>query len=413
MKTFRQAILESREGDELYDIKLRLGEWWKNNSNSSKFRKDKKNLENFFNTALDSLDKAIDIVYEKSMIAYNESYLLESNSIITSSALSEALKTANKEKEFDFFIKHIPSGAAIDEIKTVFNDISNDPKLLNEFISGLHSKTNPKQISPKDYSLRGSVAYRFFNLQPSGIGRGELFLAWILKGAIIQGGGESFDMKIGTDKYEIKDYRHSNSAAIRLGVKGKVAQFEFFNELVDTVKMLEKLKGRFEQSNFDLDNFFGKEFSNLVDIIISNKVKWFSGEINKEDLKNIKNFYSIVKSVEPKLSGYTNVIFRGADKKPVEMSIAPIDNISGGSITITPATEDNFMNYVLTELRRIKYARDPEAFEKDLQDTVDNIVSGTTFIVFRQNKINITSEFVFDRVSTGGIYIIEREQLKK
>ena len=32
MKTFKQSISENKSGDELYDIKLRLGEWWKAHS---------------------------------------------------------------------------------------------------------------------------------------------------------------------------------------------------------------------------------------------------------------------------------------------------------------------------------------------------------------------------------------------
>ena len=64
MKTFKQHIKESAEGDELYDLKLRLGEWWKKNSRNPEFKKDKAELTKLFNTMLDTFDKAVDIVYE-------------------------------------------------------------------------------------------------------------------------------------------------------------------------------------------------------------------------------------------------------------------------------------------------------------------------------------------------------------
>lgn len=64
MKTFNQTIRESAEGDALYDIKIRLGEWWKMYSKLPQIRKDKAKLEKIFNKVLTDLDEAVDMVYE-------------------------------------------------------------------------------------------------------------------------------------------------------------------------------------------------------------------------------------------------------------------------------------------------------------------------------------------------------------
>lgn len=66
MKTFKQLVTENKSGDELYEIKLKLTEWWKANSNNPEYKKIKGNLSTLFNKTLPLLDEAIDMVYENS-----------------------------------------------------------------------------------------------------------------------------------------------------------------------------------------------------------------------------------------------------------------------------------------------------------------------------------------------------------
>lgn len=351
---------------------------------------------------------------------YEEWVLLESLKNEIPSIISEAVKNAGveKEKALSHFISNIPGGVASEIVANLLQDIAKDQKMLSEFIEGLHSKTNPEKIVSGDYDKPGSVGYKLFQLEPAGIGKGEFFLAWLIKDSILQGGKESFDMQIGKDKYEVKNYRGNvdgkgGSASIRVGVKGKITQFDFFSELIDTIRIIEKLKGRFNETKFNFEKIFDKKTADLLTIIIERKNEYLRGEINKSDFKTLKEFYSEINQMDPKIEGYTNVIFRGPNQKPVEMSIAPIIDLGGGTITINPSTEDNSLTYVITELRRIKYIRSPNSLEEDLQKAVDKTVGDIPYIVFRPSTINITKDFVFDRVSGGGIYIIERSQTKK
>ena len=53
-----------------------------------------------------------------------------------------------------------------------------------------------------------------------------------------------------------------------------------------------------------------------------------------------------------------------------------------------------FSTYVLSELKRLKYVRNPKDLQADMQKAVEQIHAGLVYIVFRKNTINITTDFV-------------------
>jgi hypothetical protein len=63
MKTFKQLVTENESGDSLYQIKSQLAEWWKGNFNNKDIKSNTEIRKNI-DTALNALDKAIDLVYE-------------------------------------------------------------------------------------------------------------------------------------------------------------------------------------------------------------------------------------------------------------------------------------------------------------------------------------------------------------
>ena len=106
----------------------------------------------------------------------------------------------------------------------------------------------------------------------------------------------------------------------------------------------------------------------------------------------------------------TNVIFRGPDAKPKEISIEPISSkdLESGSITVNKTPDDHSYTYILTELRRLKYVRKPDDLMTDIQVTIDDkIVGKIPFFVFRPDGPHIETKFKFDRISQNGIKIIE------
>jgi hypothetical protein len=135
-----------------------------------------------------------------------------------------------------------------------------------------------------------------------------------------------------------------------------------------------------------------------------------SGECNLTDFKNLRSFYEEAAKVENNLIGYTNVILRGPNSKPIELSIDLLDpaTITGDTITFHIAKTDQTATYILAELKRLKYVRNPKDLEADMQTAVNKIVEGLTYIVFRKNAINITTDFIPAQVSTSSLYFVER-----
>ena len=91
------------------------------------------------------------------------------------------------------------------------------------------------------------------------------------------------------------------------------------------------------------------------------------------------------------------------------MSIEPLKQTIDGSITINPIDDGSQdITYINTELRRLKYVRQPEMLDVDLQEAVDSIIGNDLqFIVFRKDRIRVTNEFRYVVIDAGKIRIIE------
>lgn len=338
-------------------------------------------------------------------------------------AIINALDKENKKDQFTDFVNNLPGGESTSVMVQLFNEMAAKPAYLAEFVENLWTVKDPNKIDPKLYQTNGSFGQYIFNQKPVGVGRGELFLAWIMNKSSIQGGSVNYDLEVDGQKFEVKDYRvpdkeegqkssPSPNAPIRLGEKGKVTQFSFWNEIIDTLRRLDKLVG-LSQGNAKFDfttTFDDKEFVEIVQNLLSRQGKILSGECNKTDFANLKTFYKKVSDVKLAINGYTNIILRGPGEKPVEMMIKPItvDQVNQKVIQLEPAETVDQLSYIITELRRIKYARNPSDFDKDLQDVVNKIIGNIPFIIFRKSGINVTTEFVFDSVSQGGVKIVEK-----
>ena len=261
------------------------------------------------------------------------------------------------------------------------------------------------------YSNRNSVLGRLFDQKPTGLGKGEALIAWLIRGAVILGGGESYDVIInGKDTFEVKDYSSGNSA-IRAGVKSKVSNFEFWREIGDTLSRIDKLTGYSAgKPKFDISKYFSTEMTAASNYLMGRKGTIMSGECNLTDFKNLNKFYEEAAKVENTLQGYTNVILRGPNSKPIELSIDLLDHsqITGDTITFNIAKGDQTGTYVLAELKRLKYVRNPKDLQVDMQTAVNQIHAGLVYIVFRKNTINITTDFVPAAVSTSSLYFVEK-----
>lgn len=324
-------------------------------------------------------------------------------------ALINALsKTKTGIADYKEFAKNYPNGIPTTFILNYFASLN--PKESEELAKDLYSKSAPKDLNSGMYSNRNSVLGKLFDQKPTGLGKGEALIAWLIRGAQIQGGTESYDVKIGKDVFEVKDYSNGNSA-IRAGVKSKVSNFEFWREISDTLSRIDKLTGYSAgKPKFDISKYFSAEMTAAANYLMGRRGTIMSGECNLTDFKNINKFYEEANKVENNLQGYTNVILRGPNSKPIELSIDLLDpsQVTGDTITFHVAKSDQTGTYILSELKRLKYVRNPKDLQVDMQKAVDQIHAGLTYIVFRKNTINITTDFVPAAVSTSSLYFVER-----
>ena len=351
---------------------------------------------------------------------------------------------AGKTQEFQTFIQRLPSGepklAAIKFINSL-----DDETLEEKFFEELYGTKAPTETM----KLPGGFETELFNIDAKGIGKGELWGAWKFEDAEIQGGSESFDLAIGTEtKYEVKDYsgkkakdgrsETENKSAIRVGVEGSVSKYAFWNQILETVNKVKKanavsnvwrkLPGGTEGSESkDWIQLFGKD--GLKDYIIDrvvDKMKIVTGEFNKTDTTKFIEFYTTFNKLLADIgeTSINQISARGPNQKPVSIVIEPIpleDIPETGEITlnVTDRTGGPTATSVINYMKELKYVRNPEAFMKDVNAAVADIINegqADYWMVFRgkASDINVkiiskarASEFQFSTISQNGIKFIE------
>jgi hypothetical protein len=322
----------------------------------------------------------------------------------------KAAATAKKEASLEGFWNNLPEGEGKSELFNYLNSNAKNSGKVKLFIDGLWTKKQPSDVSPSDY--KGGVGSELFALKPAGMGRGELFLGWLLADSKTQGGSVNFDLELPGGKFEVKDYRNPKNAwaPIRLGAKGKAPQFDIWTQITETLTLLTKMKG--DGQKYDFDKAIGdKELVSLINKMLNRKSTILTGEFNKTDLKNFTAFYEKVSTMTFTPNVFVKAILRGPGGEPMEFNIEPLDIETAkkeSTITLKKGGDISTADSVLAELRRLTYARDPKKLSADLQKTVNMIVGDIPFIIFRNDGINITKDFVFVQVSQSGVVIVER-----
>jgi predicted transcriptional regulator len=315
--------------------------------------------------------------------------------------LKQKLIAANKLSEFQTFIEKLPGGESEPAIQDFINRL--DTREYDELVKVLYSKTSVEEITKSDYE--SGAASKLFALEPKGIGKAELFLAWIVANARVSGGGESFDLRVNNKKYEVKDYRRGESKGIRLGTKGKVTRFVFWQEILKTLDTVDNL---FATNGVQ---YIEDESTRNLLTIINDRSEFISkGELNKTDIANFKSLYEKLNKIsQSDATGYTYVTFRGPNAEPISYTIKEIPADLKSSVTLDLLSR-GVSESLIVQLRKLKYVRQPEAFEVDIQAAVDLAVDPEIpFIIFRPKGPIITTSFELSSISMATIYIIEKK----
>ena len=349
---------------------------------------------------------------------------------VSNTALDAAIKAKGKEKAYAFFQKAMnDAGPAI--AKDVFAKlnglVAGD---IVDFVEGLHSES---KISGHNIPSSG-VAFNIFDLKPVGIGRGEVYCAWLYKNAFIQGGNESFDVQQGKTKYEVKEYtRGNNGSAIRIGVEGSISKFDFWKEILKTVDQIKEIEGT-DGKSWDLlpatpDLKTLKATKDYIIKRVEEKIKIVTGEFGKKDLKQFISFYEsadkVLKSFET-TGDYNQVVLRGPNAKPKSIIIEPVSATDIPSspndltVTIQNAQDGATTETVINFLKRLKYLRNPAGFQNDINAEVANLLSkgeADHWIIYRGKSAPFTQKvysraeavksFTFETISQNGIKFTE------
>jgi len=327
---------------------------------------------------------------------------------IQNTLLIDAVDAAGKMEQFQKFLNLLPVEADMMTLKYL-NTMTYDK--ATEFAELLYSHTDINEQTINATNYKSGVGFEMFNLEPKGMGRGEIFLAATFQGAQAQGGGQSFDLLSNNRQFEVKDYRIGKSKSIRLGTKGSVTRFKFWDEITITLKRLDQLRGTMENPKFDFHKYFHQKLLDAVAYLDSRREFILAGNLNMKDKMYLDQFYQEANSINSEIQGYTNVILRGPNATPIELSIHPMTKLDNGSIVIKPIDDGSQdITYINAELRRLEYVRNPSKLDVDLQQAVDQIVGeDLQFIVFRRDRVNVTRDFRYVVIDAGKIRIIEKD----
>ena len=335
----------------------------------------------------------------------NEAIKIDS---IENQFLLKAVSDVNKVEDLTKFLSLLPLEAEMVTLQFL-NNLSNEQS--QQFANLLYSETEVSEELLNSFNFKSGIYGEIFQLHKPGLGKGEILLATLVRDSYIQGGTVSYDLNVNGKKYEVKDYSNPDkpNASIRIGTKGTVTRFRFWDEIATTFQRLSQLRG-IDTPKFDLDKLLPEPLLNAIYYLERRRDVILAGNLGMKDKKYLEQFYQEANKMGSEIKGYTNVILRGPNAIPIEMSIEPISDANGDSFVIRPIRDESQnLTYVNTELRRLKYVRNPLDLNKDMQEAVATIINDVTFIIFRRDRTNVTQDVRYAATDAGKIRIIEKD----
>ena len=335
----------------------------------------------------------------------NEAIKIDS---IENQFLLKAVSDVNKVEDLTKFLSLLPLEAEMVTLQFL-NNLSNEQS--QQFANLLYSETEVSEELLNSFNFKSGIYGEIFQLHKPGLGKGEILLATLVRDSYIQGGTVSYDLNVNGKKYEVKDYSNPDkpNASIRIGTKGTVTRFRFWDEIATTFQRLSQLRG-IDTPKFDLDKLLPEPLLNAIYYLERRRDVILAGNLGIKDKTYLEQFYQEANKMGSEIKGYTNVILRGPNAIPIEMSIEPISDANGDSFVIRPIRDESQnLTYVNTELRRLKYVRNPLDLNKDMQEAVATIINDVTFIIFRRDRTNVTQDVRYAATDAGKIRIIEKD----
>ena len=324
--------------------------------------------------------------------------------------LIAAIESESKQNQFDSYLNNLSStgGKSYTDTIAMLNKLSaKDSKV---FAEGLAKYSNIEDLQPNfQTELEATdLSTKIFDEKQNigkGIGPGELWLAWLVSGVRVSGGGESFDVTHNEKaKYEVKSYTGDN-APFRLGNAGAASKFDWIKKLRHLAEVSEEIVKRASLEKTHPELFeVAKQFNSRADK--SPSADFARGEVAKTLMKFAIDFINIAnKSIAERETGYDIIEVKstspGLPNKSYVIEPATDADLKSGKFTIK--SEINMGDIQNEEalfrmLVKNVYVREGIGqLVKDINDgitAVENKYKGIKFLVFRKGKMNISTGLV-------------------
>ena len=329
----------------------------------------------------------------------------------TNTELVEALTKANKVNDWDKFINALPSIKSVNKVKDEIYDLNGQE--IKDFVNGLSSISSVDQLKKETPDKTSGIEKIIFDMEPAGVGRGELWLAWKVAGNVqIQGGSQSFDVEmnlvgIAGARYEVKAYHSKTNTKkpFRLGTHGILGRFEFWKNLFETAVLIENLK------QFVADDDEGMaELGELIAYHNKTKLKLAisKGEIGQTRIEKVLDYYEAANKYATKIdkpNTYDIVQVKsslpGNPSKYYSIDPSKLEDVLGGKVQISTDNEleDDKVKVRLTQrLLADPYVNNPQQLTVDINTAIQTVTDEygkelkAGFLVFRQDGINFSEK---------------------
>lgn len=337
---------------------------------------------------------------------------------ISNAKLTAAI--APKQEAFDLFLANLTKtgGAPYADTLKLLNKLSG--KDIDNFVEGLGKYPTIEALGLNFSKELTSSPFSnsLFTMDAKGIGQGELWIAWLVSGARVSGGGESFDITHNESKqYEVKTYMDTASP-FRLGNAGAASRFEWLRKLRHVAEISEEIVKIPSIKNIHAEIFDAAVGMNSR--AEKTPAGDFSrGEVSKELMKSTLNFIDVVngvlnnrttgydlidiKSTSP---GFPNVTLLIEPASPADIQAGKfkvikqvnMSDVSGEEALFRMLTKNEYLRSGVTTL-----IRDINIGISEVETKYNKM----TFLVFRKDAMNLSSKLVKVSGSTSADVIAQ------
>lgn len=322
---------------------------------------------------------------------------------IKNDALVKAV--SSKKAAFEKFLSNMQKtgGSPFGDTISMLNSLSG--RDLTDFVSGLGKYSSLEKLQPNYNSevSASSFSNTLFNKQSKGIGPGELWLAWLVDGVRISGGGESFDVTHNEKaQYEVKSYADSYSP-FRLGNAGAASQFVWLRKMRHVAEVTEEIVKIPGLQEIHPEIFKAAATVNSRGEGKSAAADFSRGEVSKELLGSVIEFIRVAHDqLGNRSTGYDIIEVKSTSPGNPNLSFiiepAKESDIKAGKfkivkqVNMADVSNEEALYRMLAKNEYIRTGVD--SLVKDINDglaSVEKKYNKMKFVVFRKDAMNITS----------------------